>query len=291
MKTKLLLFFSLSLIFAMFIGLSFSAQASPPLQTGLFETPTAGPDGRIIYTVEEGDTCSRLELLFQISNNELRSINPELDEDCTLILGQKIMLGMGGPAFAATFTPGPSPTPTEIPPTPTPASGTTEICVILFGDINGDGIRQENELGLAGGAISVAKASGGYSQTQNSTSEIDFETEEPAYICFGEKPPDTEEAPDSEKLPEGEYTVSAAIPDGYNPTSTLSYTLEVFAGERAFVGFGAQAQLIPEEVPAEEGGSSSALLGILGAILLLGGGGLGWYAIRMKKFSSEKLKY
>jgi|APSaa5957512622_1039677.scaffolds.fasta_scaffold87700_1 hypothetical protein len=276
-KTKFLFFFGLPLLFALLVGLSFSAQASSSPQFGEFQTPTAGPDGRIIYTVREGDNCIRIELLHGIDNNQLRALNPELDEDCTVIPGQKIMIGIGGPAAAPTITPGPSPTPTQVLPTPTPFNGTTEICVLLFEDSNGDALRQETELGLAGGAISVTNALGGYSETQNSISEIDLETEEPASVCFAD-------------VPEGEYTVSAAIPDGYNPTINLSYSLEVQAGDRAFVGFGAQPQTSTSEDPTEEGNNSSALLGILGAILLLGGAGLAWYAMRINK-PSTKLKY
>jgi len=289
MKIKFLFFLGLPLLFVLLIGLSFSAQASPPLQSGEFQTPTAGPDGRIMYTIREGDTCNLIALLHNIDVNQLRALNPTLDDDCIVVPGQQVMIGVGGPANAPTSTAGPSPTPTEILPTPTPAAGTTEICVLLFEDINGDGIRQENELGLAGGAISVTNVLGGYSKTQDTISEIDLATGEPAYICFGEKPPDADEVPESEKLPEGKYTVSAAIPDGYNPTINLSYSIEVAAGERAFIAFGAQSQTSTLEEPVEEG-NPSALLGIIGALLLFGGGGLGWYAMRVNK-SSTKMKY
>ncbi len=290
MKIKFLFLLGLPLLFALLVGLSFSAQASPPLQSGEFQTPTAGPDGRIMYTVREGDTCNLIALLHHIDVNQLRSLNPTLDENCIVIPGQQVMIGVGGPANAPTSTAGPSPTPTQALPTPTPAAGTTEICVLLFEDINGDGIRQENELGLAGGAISVTNMLGGYSKTQDTINEIDLATDEPAYICFGEKPPDADEVPESEKLPEGKYTVSAAIPDGYNPTINLSYSIKVVAGERAFIAFGAQSQKSTLEEPVEEDNNPSALLGIVGAFLLLGGGGLGWYAMRMNK-SSSKMPY
>ncbi len=289
-KIKNPFFFIIPFLFTLLAGLSFSAQASPSRQGGEFHTPTAGPDGRIIYIVREGDSCQRIALLHNITVNQLRSLNPALDDgECTVIIGQKLMIGVGGPANAPTFTPGPSPTPALALPTPTLTSGTTVICVILFEDINGDGLRQETELGLAGGAISVTNTLGGYSRTQDTTSEIDIATGEPAYICFGEKDPNLEVVPDSEKLPAGKYTVSAAIPDGHNPTIDPSYSLEVKAGEQAFIAFGAQKQASAPEV-IEEKSNSSALLGIIGVLLLLGGGGLGWYAIRVNK-SSSKMKY
>ncbi len=290
MKTKKIFFFSLPVLFALLVGLSFSAQASGTPQIGQFQTPTPGSDGRIIYTVREGDSCQRIWLLHNIDENQLRSLNPELDQNCTVVVGQKLMIGVGGPAAAPTITPGPSPTPTEALPTATPFNGTTEICVLLFEDINGNALREETELGLAGGAISVTNSLGGYSKTQNSTNEIDLDTLEPAYICFGAIPEGLEEVPDGEKLPEGEYTVSAAIPDGYNPTNTLSYTIDVNAGERAFVAFGAQSQVSTLTEPDEAEGNTSSLLGILGVVLLLGGGGLAWYAMRMQKPSS-RMKY
>jgi hypothetical protein len=290
MKTKFLFLFSLPLLFALLVNISFSAQASPSLQVGQFQTPTAGADGRIIYTVQESDSCQKIWLLHNIDGNQLRALNPELDEDCTVRVGQQLMIGVGGPAAASTPSPGPSPTPAEILPTATPFAGTTEICVLLFEDINGDGLRQETEFGLAGGAMSVTNALAGYSQTRDSINELDLDTEEPAYICFGEKPDGLDEVPESEKLPEGRYTISAAIPDGYNPTINLSYTFGVQAGERAYVAFGAQLQQSVAEAPADGGGNTSSLLGILGIILLLGGGGLGWYAMRMNK-SSSKMRY
>jgi len=279
MKTKLFLIISLPLLLFMLIGLSFSAQAATPQQgIGQYATPTAEADGRIIYTAQEGDTCTKISLLNNIPIDQLRALNPDLGEDCIVIAGQKLMIGIGGPAAVPTNTPGPSPTPTEPPPTATPFNGTTEICVLLFEDINGNALREESELGLAGGAISVTNALGGYSQTQNSISEIDPVTLEPAPLCFTD-------------LPEGTYTVSAAIPDGYNPTFNLSYSLEVKAGDRASVAFGAQSQEATLEDPADEtGGNTSSVLGIIGVILLLGGGGLGWYASRTNK-SSAKMRY
>jgi hypothetical protein len=293
MKTKLFFLFSLPILFALLVGLSFSAQAAESSQgIGQYATPTAQPDGRIIYIAKEGDTCIRIGLLHSIDENQLRSMNPELDENCTVIAGQQLMIGVGGPASEPTITPGgPTPVPTVSEATATPFTGTTEICVLLFDDVNGNAIREELELGLAGGAISVTNAEGGYSQTRDSISEIDLDTLEPAYICFGALPLGQEELPESERLPEGKYTVSAAIPDGYNPTNNLSYAVEVSAGERAYIAFGAQSQdATITEPEAEAEGGSKGFLGVLGVLLLLGGGGLAWYAARMQKPSTQ-LKY
>ncbi|MGZ9235250.1 MAG: hypothetical protein ACXW4E_06970, partial [Anaerolineales bacterium] len=152
--------------------------------------------------------------------------------------------------------------------TPTPVSGTTEVCVLLFDDVNGDALRQETEFGIDGGAVSLTNLNGSYSETQNTSSAVDPDTLEPVRACFID-------------VPSGEYNVSMAIPDLYNPTMLVSYTLTVKAGDRASVDFGAQSKTIPVSEttdPAE--GSRSSILGIFGFLLLLGGAGLGYYAYR-----------
>ena len=89
-------------------------------------------------------------------------------------------------------------------------------------------------------------------------------------------------------MPSGEYTVSVAVPDNYNATMLLSYTLTVKAGDRASIDFGAQSKTatLNEPVEEQEGGRSSAL-GIFGILLLLGGAGLGYYAYRSSQPKSK----
>ncbi len=211
-------------------------------------------------------------------------MNPSLDENCTVVVGQQVMIGMGGPAAQPTITPGgPTLTPAPVTPTVTPVSGTTQICVLLFDDVNGNAFRDRLEVGLAGGAISVTNALAGYSRTVNTISEIDLSTLEPAYICLGAPPPGQDEVPPGERLPAGTYTVSAAIPDGYNTTSVLSYEIEINAGETAYVSFSAQSQNTTITNTESNSGSSINLLGILGGLLLIVGIGLAWYAMRMGK--------
>jgi len=185
------------------------------------------------------------------------------------------MLGVGGPA-AASPTPGPSPT--TIPPTdtPTPPPGTTEICILLYDDLNGDALRQPTELGVAGGAVSVSNTAGTFSETRTTVSEIDPDTLEPVRTCFTD-------------VPAGEYNVSMAVPANYNPTMELTYTFSIKAGDRAEVSFGAQSQTETAGAvsPEEGGGSRSPIFGILGGLLLLGGVGLGWYAFQQRKPASR----
>lgn len=269
MNRRFLLTVSLLAAALAFSARTRSAQASPPPQLPQYATPTPGPDGRIIYIVQPGDNCIRIAMLNNLTLEQLYGQNPQLETDCSNLRdGMQLLIGMGGPA-AYTPTPGPSPTPTLVPPTPTPFTGTTEVCVLLYEDLNGNALREETEIGLAGGQVSVTDVNGAYSKIQETVNTMDPDTEEPLRACF----------PD---VPEGTFNVSVAIPEGYNPTTAISYRLEVKAGDRAFVDFGAQSKSV-QAAPAEPAeGNASPLMGILGAVLLLGGLGMGWYALRMR---------
>lgn len=272
MNRRFLLTSGLLAAILFFFGLTLPAQASPPPQLPQYATPTPMPDGRIIYTVKEGDNCISIAYLNGLTLDQLYAQNPQLSTDCSnLAPGMQLLIGIGGPA-AYTPTPGPSPTPTIAPPTPTPFAGTTAVCILLFDDINGNGLRETNEIGLAGGEVSVTDVNGAYSKTQRTVNTLDAD-EEPVQTCFDD-------------VPAGTYNISVAIPDGYNPTRDMSYRLDVQAGDQAFVDFGAQSkgvQAAPEE-PASTGGSATIpWAGILGAALLLAGLGLGWYAMRLRK--------
>ena len=104
--------------------------------------------------------------------------------------------------------------------------------------MNGDAVRQETELGIAGGAVSLTNLNGSYSQTRDTVSQVDPDTLEPVRTCFGDVPP-------------GEYNITMGPPDGYNPTMLMSYTLTVKAGDRANIGFGVQSQTVTVGEPAE----------------------------------------
>ena len=251
-------------------GLMIPAQASPPAQAQ-FPSPTPGADGRILYIVQPGDSCFRIQALYGITVDTLRGLNPQLDENCTLVVGDTLMLGVGGPA-ALSPTPGPSPTLEPPTVTPTPPAGTTEICVLLYDDVNGDALRQETEIGIENGAVSVGNTAGTFSETKATVSQIDPDTLEPVPTCFTD-------------VPEGEYNISVAVPENYNPTMEMTYTFSIKAGDIAFIPFGAQSktETSAETSPENGGGSPSPIFGILGGLLLLGGLGLGWYAYQQRK--------
>ena len=234
-------------------------------------TATPGADGRILYTVVGGDSCSSVAFQHGITVQQLRLYNTRLDDACTLSIGMQVVVGL---AQAPGPTPGPAPTLAPPTVTATPFNGTTEVCVLLFDDLNGDALRQETEFGIDGGAVSLTNLNGSYSETLNTTAAVDPDTAEPIRACFGD-------------VPQGEYTVSMAVPDGYNPTMLLSYKLTVKAGDRASVDFGAQSKTITAAEPVEEGNNRSSVLGAFGLILLLGGLGLGYYAYRSSQPKSK----
>jgi murein DD-endopeptidase MepM/ murein hydrolase activator NlpD len=264
MKARAVFFLCVFVVLLFFLGMALplsQANAAPDLQ---FVTSTPGPDGRIIYTVVAGDSCLQVAFLHNITVAQLRQFNTRLDENCTLTVGQPLVVGLVSQApTAGPIATLPSPTITA-----TPVSGTTEVCVLLFNDANGDALRQETELGIEGGAVSLTNLNGSYSQTQNTSAAVDPDTLEPVRACFVD-------------VPSGEYNVSMAVPDAYNPTMLLSYTLTVKPGDRASIDFGAQSKTLTASEPTNpQTNNRSSLLGIFGFLLLLGGAGLGYYAYR-----------
>lgn len=268
-KRFLILFVLISMIL---FGVWLPANASPGLQQTI-PTPTAGVDGRIIYVVQPGDNCFRVANINLITVDQLRQLNSRLDENCTLVVGQELLIGIISPA---TETPEAAPTPGEPTPTPTPLSGTTEVCVLVFDDINGNAMHEATEPAVAGGAVSLTELNGKYSGSQDTVIPAD----PAAYqgICFT-------------NIPEGNYNITVAIPDNFNPTTELTYSLVVNAGDIALVPFGVQSRdVVMDPSAAEEnsgGGGSSTFLGIFGALLLLSGGALGYYAWRSSKPESK----
>jgi LysM repeat protein len=273
MKIRTTFFIIAFVLVLSLIGMALPASvASAAPQPQGFVTSTPGPDGRIIYIVQEGDTCSQVALLHGITVPQLRSFNTRLDENCTLTPNQPLVVGL-----SVSNIPTALPASTLVSPTVTltPVSGTTEVCVLLFNDANGDALRQETEYGIDGGAVSLTNVNGSYSKTENTTSATDPDTLEPIRACFLD-------------VPQGEYNISMAVPDNYNPTMLVGYKLTVKAGDRASIDFGAQSKTVTISDPAEpEEGGRSPLLGIFGALLLLAGAGLGYYAYRSSQPTSK----
>jgi LysM repeat protein len=237
------------------------AQAAPQAQVPIY-TPTPGPDGKIIWIVKSNDTLLSISLISGVPVDNLRQLN-NLTSD-TIIVGQKLIIGLAGPALV-TPTLGPTPTPTPILPTPSPRPGNGNLCILLFNDINGDSLRQESEPSIPGGAISINNRVGSVSLTADSDSGSDYQ-------CF-------------QDLPEGDYTISVAVPQGYNATTNNNYALALMAGDQTYIDFGAQpnSQTLAQApvLPAE--GERSPLLGIIGVVFLLVGAGAAIFAARMMR--------
>jgi hypothetical protein len=251
-----------ALLGTVLIALVVPVQAAPPRQMTPFPTPTPGPDGRILYVVQPGDTLLRISLISGVSIDELRGLNNLLNDN--IIAGQSLLLGLGGPS-EVTPTAGPSPTPTPILPTPSPQPGFGELCILLYNDRNGDAMRQEDEPSVPEGAISVNDRSGSVSFT-TPTEPGD------AHQCFAE-------------LAEGEYSISVGVPDGYNPTTLTSFLVNLRSGDTTYLDFGAQvsSKANAQTPVAEEPGGRSPLLGILGGLVLLAGIGLAVFAGRLMR--------
>ena len=228
--------------------------ASVPLPQAVIATPTPGADGRIIYIVKENDTCISIALLMGISEQELRELNNLAAEDCQFIfVGQELLVGI-------VEEPTPEPTPEASPePTPTPFKGNGSICIYLFHDENGNALAEETELPLAGGAVSIVDRL----NTVNLTDDTD-DSGEP--LCFSE-------------IPEGDYNISVAIPEGYNPTTVMNYAISIGAGEVSTVDFGAQPGSGLRPTFDQE--SPSPWLLALGIFFIAAGVGLWFYVRKM----------
>jgi len=154
-----------------------------------------------------------------------------------------------------------------ITPSPTPSPGTATICVVLFHDKDGNGMRTEGEDYLYGGEVSVSNPDGSVSLTGTTVAGNPDEVQP---RCFPE-------------LPQDSYNVSVAIPDGFNATTITNYALEVKAGEDATIDFGAQESAPSAGVIAPDSARRSPVLGIIGGLVLLAGLGLAFYMWRTRK--------
>lgn len=228
--------------------------ASAPLPQAVISTPTPQADGRIVYIVKENDTCISIALLMGISEQELRELNNLGADDCQFIYpGQEMLVGI-----KAEDTPVPT-TEATAAPTPTPFKGNGSICIYLFNDENGDALAEETELPLAGGAVSVTDRL----NTVNLTGTTDASGEA---LCFSE-------------IPEGDYNISVAVPEGYNPTTVMNYAIAIGAGEVSTIDFGAQPGSGLRPTFSEE--NPSPLLLVLGVFFIGAGVGLWFYVKRM----------
>lgn len=250
------IFQAFGILFFLVAGLLFiiPTTAGIPLPQVPILTPTPDANGRILYVVKENDTCISIAGKMNISEQELRDLNNLEGDDCQyLFVGRELLIGIYE-------EPTPTVTP-EIPvePTPTPLPGNGTICIYLFIDENGNALAEETELPLAEGAVSVTNRLG----TVNQTGTTDASGES---LCFPE-------------IPEGDYNISVAIPEGYNPTTVMNYALALGAGEISTIDFGAQASSALR--PAFGSDKPSPIFLVIGFFFIAAGIGLWFYVRRL----------
>jgi len=270
MKNKKIALTSFVLILFAIVVLLYAKPASAgTVSQATYSTPTPNADGQIIYTVQDGETCTVIFLKTGVSIEEISTLN-NLGADCEIYAGQPLILGTVAPATATLEAPIQTSTPSG--PTPTPFEGTGEVCVVLFEDLDGNQMRAESELYLSGGVISVNNRAGSYSETKESIVD-DPATLNVEMACF-------------EDVPEGEYNLSMGIPDGYIATTSLNYALEVTPGDTVVIDFGAQpSSQFNSEDEADVSANRSPLLLAIGLFLLAGGAGLAFFFIRSRQTS------
>ena len=230
-------------------------------------TPTPDSEGRIYYIVQAGDYCATITEKMGIDLTTLKTFNA-LDENCTIQEGQKLLIAQVDKP-TSTAMPAPTLIPEQITPTATPGTGISRICVVLFNDMDGNGRRTDFESYLYGGVAGVNDQIGQISLTGNTVAGDPTLGITP--LCFDD-------------VPEGNYNITMAIPEGFNPTTVMNYPLTVHAGETATIDFGAQEKIVLPTTPQEAAAQGrSPLLGIIGGLILLSGLGLGIYMWRQRK--------
>ena len=241
----------------LFIALFFPPKVPTAYSQAFYYTPTPGIDGRILYVVQENDTCISIALKNGISEQQLRELNNLQANDCLSIRpGQQLLIGVRQEN---------TPTPTSavpVTPSPTPIQGNGTICIYLFNDTNGNALAETGEAPLPNGQVSITDQ---LSRVNLTGATLD--SGEP--VCF-------------ENIPEGDYNLSVAIPEGYNPTTSMNYKLTLHAGDSATVDFGAQpGSRFIATTTAE--GRPSFLLAALGLFFIAAGVGLWFYVRRMSR--------
>ena len=245
---------------------AFTLKASAAPFPQQIASPTPDADGRITYVVQDNDTCLSIALRYLNGDtNKIIELN-KLTADCIIAKGQTLLLGI---VEVSTPTNGPSLTPTSYVPSPTPTPGTGDICVVLFNDINGNGMLDGDEFPMPGGAISLTDREGIISLTGTTVIDADpGTTDEFEPFCF-------------ESLPEGSYNISMGAPEGYNATTSMNYPLQLTAGESSIIDFGAQTSsagaLLAEQTSPTGEGRRSPMLAIMGGIMLIIGVGIAVY--------------
>jgi LysM repeat protein len=239
------------------------AGAAPLLAAGpptAYLTATPLPDGKILYTVQEGDTLWKISAITGVSIDDLERLNNIHRED-PLQVGTTLILAVVTPTVA-------QPTLAFLPtatPSPLPVTGKGEICVSFYDDLNGDASWQTStEDYVAGGQVSVALAEG---------------TEVGTYTTDGVNEPHCFTG-----IPAGKYNIAAAAPKGYNPTASMNQQLTLEPGVKVYISFPVQSS---KPVTTTDGGGSAGVgslwLGLIGLVFLGGAGFIIYRVMRPRR--------
>ncbi len=271
----------ISVIFSLF-GLIIARVGNVNAQDPVFQTPTPDAQGYVYHTVTAEDfACWNIAEKYKIDVQELIRLNSNiLDDNCVIYPGMKLLVAI---ITATAIPPTPTPLPEQptvppqetqptqppavIEPEPTAMLDTGKICIVLFHDLDGNGMRTEGESYLYGGEVSINDRVGTVSRV-GTTVAGDPETTKP--MCF-------------EQLPPGEYNISIAVPDGFNSTTATTHALSVVSGETLTIDFGAQ-EATPSSLEQDTAPNSKILpVFLVGLVILLAGIGLLIYMLRSRR--------
>jgi hypothetical protein len=210
-----------------------------------------------VYKVRQNDTLWGISALSGVPLDQLEKLNG-LTGSSPLHVDQELILGFGQSSTAQP-TLAFQPTPTA---TPIAQTGTGQICVSFFDDLNGNASQDTGEGLVAGGKISIARSDG---------------TQVGAYTTDGVNEPHC-----FQQLASGSYNVAAAAPQGYNPTSSMNTPIQLEPGTRAYVAFAVQPSQ-STTTPSDGSGGTSTFLGLIGLALLASAGVLTAYLARQRR--------
>lgn len=263
-----------------------------------FPTPTPNSEGKIIYTVQPGDSIVHIcEVIGRGTDitciDDIMKMNGLSSK--VLSVGQQLIIGTSGgvviqpttaPTTAPTADAGATtePTPTTDPaaatalPAETQASAPTQvvaaagaasICVTLYNDANGNGVLDAGEGLVAGGNFALL--------------DLGASTTVATYVTDGASEPHC-----FENLPSGNYRVTSASPDGYTATTRADWDLTLAAGSTANLEFGAQGSDGGGGTTSTSNDDNSAtitraLLAAAGVVLLLIAAGVAGFLVLTRR--------
>jgi len=259
--------------------------------SGDYVIATPDANGRIVHTVQSGDTLSAIAYTYGVSIQQIKDLNGLTNN--IAVLGVRLVIKSGDetPEPAATEEPaeeeadsGDQPAEDsgdevaesgeEAPPEEESGAATASVCVTSYADVNANGIRDTEEEKVAN--ISFVLNDG--SETVGTYTSTDADE----FFCF-------------EGLTPGQYVVTWTG-ENYTPTTEQTWTVNVSEGAILQREFGMQASGSapageePVEADTSIGGEKgglpnwlTALIGAVAVIVFLSGIGAGIYFFLIRR--------